>query len=178
MWYIINMEKMQEKQYKLFILYMLKKAQFCLSNSQIVSFFQDLEILDYFSVQNIVGDMLETGLIEENKGKTKSLYSISNSGQECIKYFESDIGNENLAKINDYLAKNKIQMREESNCLADFCEGKNCNYDAQLEILEGKDSLFSLKITVPDPETARQLCENWKENSQNIYQYIMKKLLG
>lgn len=172
------MNKNEEKIYKLMILYMLKRAQFCLSNTQIVSFFQDLEILDYFSVQNIIGDMLETGLIEENKGKTKSLYSQTTQGAECIKYFEEDIGKENIAKINEYLKKNKVQMREESNCLSDFCEGKNCNYDAHLEIMEGKDSLFSINITVPDPETARQLCENWKENSQNIYQYIMKKLLG
>lgn len=42
--------------YKLTILYMLDKAGFPLSNTQISNFFLEKEYTDYFRVQEVIGD--------------------------------------------------------------------------------------------------------------------------
>ena len=50
--------------YKLTILYMLNKAGFPLSNTQISNFFLDQEYTDYFRVQEVLGDLVDTELIQ------------------------------------------------------------------------------------------------------------------
>ncbi|MDO5564150.1 MAG: DUF4364 family protein [Eubacteriales bacterium] len=159
------------------ILYMLRKVQFRLSNSQIVTFFQEKNYTDYFSLQEVLSELIDTELIIIYKTKTKSMYSISPSGIDCIKYFEKDINKEITLDINNYLNENRIKLKEESNCIADFKESENYSYTAHCEIIEGKESLISIDINMPDAESARLICENWKDNSQDIYNYLIKKLL-
>ena len=49
--------------YKLTILYMLSKAGFPLTNTQISNFFLSEEYTDYFRVQEVLGDLVDTNLI-------------------------------------------------------------------------------------------------------------------
>jgi len=49
--------------YKLTILYMLSKAGFPLSNTQISNFFLEQEYTDYFRVQEVIGDLVDANLI-------------------------------------------------------------------------------------------------------------------
>ena len=49
--------------YKLTILYMLDKAGFPLSNTQISNFFLEKEYTDYFRVQEVIGDLVNADLI-------------------------------------------------------------------------------------------------------------------
>lgn len=62
--------------YKLTILYMLDKAGFPLSNTQISNFFLEKEYTDYFRVQEVVGNFV----FEE----TESLFSGSSQSVLCI----------------------------------------------------------------------------------------------
>lgn len=49
--------------YKLTILYMLSKAGFPLTNTQISNFFLSEEYTDYFRVQEVLGDLVDADLI-------------------------------------------------------------------------------------------------------------------
>ena len=49
--------------YKITILYMLDKAGFPLTNTQISNFFLDRDYTDYFRVQEVIGDLEDAGLI-------------------------------------------------------------------------------------------------------------------
>ena len=41
---------------------------------------------------------------------------------------------------------------------------------------QGKNILISMDIAVPDAKNAELICSNWKNASNDIYQYTMKKL--
>ena len=57
--------------YKLTILYMLSKAGFPLSNTQISNFFLEQEYTDYFRVQEVIGDLVDANLIHADRKSTR-----------------------------------------------------------------------------------------------------------
>ena len=65
--------------YKLTILYMLSKAGFPLTNTQISNFFLSEEYTDYFRVQEVLGDLVDTNLIvaESTHSNTQKKPSVS-----------------------------------------------------------------------------------------------------
>ena len=67
--------------YKLTILYMLSKAGFPLSNTQISNFFLEQEYTDYFRVQEVIGDLVDANLIHAESTQCYSFFlpSVSNS---------------------------------------------------------------------------------------------------
>ena len=50
--------------YKLTILYMLDKSGFPLTNTQISNFFLEKEYTDYFSIQEVIGELTDSELIK------------------------------------------------------------------------------------------------------------------
>jgi len=49
--------------YKLIILHMLEHIDFPLSNAQISDFFLDREYTDYFTIQQVIHDLMDSGLV-------------------------------------------------------------------------------------------------------------------
>ena len=77
--------------YKLTILYMLNKAGFPLSNTQISNFFLDQEYTDYFRVQEVLGDLVDTELIQARSTHSNTQYSITAAGKETLGFFKDKI---------------------------------------------------------------------------------------
>ena len=45
-------------------------------------------------------------------------------------------------------------------------------------VARDKDTLLvDLTLSVPDKTMAQQMCDNWERKNQQIYQYLMEKLL-
>ena len=54
--------------YKLIILHMLEHIDFPLSNAQISDFFLDREYTDYFTIQQVIHDLMDSGLVRTETG--------------------------------------------------------------------------------------------------------------
>ncbi len=63
--------------YKLTILYMLDKAGFPLSNTQISNFFLEKEYTDYFRVQEVIGDLVNADLINFESTHSNTQYTLT-----------------------------------------------------------------------------------------------------
>ena len=59
--------------------------------------------------------------------------------------------------------------------ITEFIVGKE--YTDYFHVQEGSESLIDLSFSVPTEEEAEKVCANWPERSQEIYMYILKKLL-
>ena len=70
--------------YKLIVLYMLEKVDFPLSNTQISDFFLEKEYTNYFTVQQVVHDLIETDLIStESTHSNSSTVSLPPAKRHC-----------------------------------------------------------------------------------------------
>lgn len=163
--------------YKLIILYMLEKADFELTNSQISAFILGEQYTDYFTVQQTLAEMQETGVLEAKTVRNSTRYAITQSGKETLKYFGSDISEAIRNDIESYFKKNGLAMRNENAVTADYFRTAEQEYTAQLKVKEKDTVLIELSLTVPLEQQAILLCDNWKKKCQQVYGYLMEELM-
>jgi len=163
--------------YKLIILYMLRKVNFPLSNSQITEFMIDREYTDYFHVQEALHDLTDASLITVETIRNSSQYTATNDGEKTLEYFSSEISYAIKKEIDTYLRENAFELRNESCMLADWELTGDGGYAVRCRVNEGKETIISLTINVPSAAEADRICENWPKAAQEIYVDIMTKLL-
>lgn len=163
--------------YKLIILYMLKKVEFPLTNSQISAFILEEQYTDYFTLQETLSDMVESNLLETQTILNSTHYSLTDLGKETLEYFGHEISNGIQEDVKRYLKKHKIRMRNENAVVADYQKNDTGEFTARLQVKEKEQFVIDLALTVPLEQQAIILCDNWKKKNVEIYQYLMKELM-
>ena len=75
--------------YKLIVLYMLDKVDFPLTNGQISEFILDKGYTSYFTLQQAISEMVESGFLREETTHNRTLYHLTPDGAETIKFFKN-----------------------------------------------------------------------------------------
>lgn len=163
--------------YKLIILYMLKKIDFSLTNSQISSFILEQGYTTYFTLQSVLSELIESGLIHQETIQNSSFYTITPEGEETIGFFENKISQSIRDDIDHYLKENKMQLRNEVSVIADYYRNTAGEIAVRCQVKEKHSDLIDLTVTVPDEAQAKAICSQWQKKCQTIYEYIMKELL-
>ena len=70
--------------YKLMVLYMLNKVDFPLTNSQISEFILDRDYTDYFQLQKVLSELVETELLRKRTISNSSYYEITEEGKKTL----------------------------------------------------------------------------------------------
>ena len=152
--------------YKLMNLYMLRQVSFPLTNAQLTDFFLQHEYTSYFTLQQALKELQESGLV-----RTESTHNT-------LSFFGKNISPAIVEDMDHYLKENRLRMRNEVGVVSDYFKSTSQDYTVHCEVREGKSTLIDLNISVPDREQAEDMCARWKDKSQTIYAYIMKTLMG
>ena len=148
--------------YKLIILYMLSKVDFPLTNAQISDFILGKGYTTYFTLQKALSELTESGLIREETTHNRTLYHLTEEGDESICFFEN--------KISDAIKK-------EVSVKSDYYRNTNGEFSVHCQVIEHAMPLIDLTVTVPSREEAETMAANWNARNQEIYAYIMTHLL-
>lgn len=167
-----------ETLYKLMVLYMLDRVNFPLTNSQLSQFFLDKDYTTYFTLQQVISELIDSKLILSRQSGAVTRYEITDDGRETLGFFGKDISTAAVADMNAYLRDNKFRLRSEAGVTADYYKADSQNYIVHCEVREGKTILFALDLSVPDEKEAVEISGNWRERSQNIYSYVMRSLMS
>lgn len=163
--------------YKLMVLYMLSKVNFPLSNNQISEFMLNKQYTTYFTLQEVLNSLAEDGFIIVLAYRNSTQYKLTKEGSDTISFFDSKISNAIRDEIDQYLKDNKYDLKCEVGTTSDHYRTVNGDYIAHCQVREGETNLIELNIAVPLEEQADAMCAKWKEASQEIYDFIMHKLL-
>ena len=163
--------------YKLIILYMLKKVKFPLTNAQISDFILGREYTSYFHLQQVLSEMVESGLLQTETIQNATYYRMTDNGRQTLDFFGKEISQEICEDIDGYLRSHSYEMRNESSILADYYRTPQQDFAVHCVVREGHATLIDLTLTVPTENAAQTLCENWKKKSQETYAAIMKLLM-
>ncbi|HKM22209.1 MAG TPA: DUF4364 family protein [Lachnospiraceae bacterium] len=164
-------------QYKLIVLYMLDRVDFSLTKAQIFDFVLEKEYTNYFTLQKVVFELIESDLISSKSVRNSSHLSITEEGRNTLSYFSNRISDSIKADVNDYFKDKELELRNEISVQSTFYKTTGNDYAAHLVAKEKKEDLVDITITVPTEESAVQVCENWQKKSQEIYSYLMDHLL-
>ncbi|MCI6886961.1 MAG: DUF4364 family protein [Lachnospiraceae bacterium] len=164
--------------YKLMNLYMLKQVNFPLTNAQLTDFFLQHEYASYFTLQQALNELQESGLIHTESTHNSTRYEITKEGEDTLNFFGKNISPAIVEDMDQYLKENRFRMRNEVGNVADYYKSTNQDYVVHCEVREGKSTLIELNLSVPDKEQAELMCSHWKAHSQEIYAFVMKQLMS
>ena len=142
--------------YKLMVLYMLDKVNFPLSNSQIADFMLDRQYTNYFTLQQ---------------------YKLTKEGIDTISFFYNKISQAIRDDIDKYLKDNKYDLKCEVGTTSDYYKSTNGDFIVHCQVKEGNTNLIELNVAVPLESQADAMCARWRDASQDIYDFVMNKLM-
>ena len=163
--------------YKLIVLKMLDQVNSPLSNSQISEFILEKEYTNYFTLQQVLSEMEETGLVMITTNHNSSLYHMTDSGKNTLEFFGNKISDAICKDISNYLKEHKVEIRDALSTTANYFQGNNDEFIVRCRVKEQDSTLIDLSLSVPSQKQAVSMCNHWKEKSQEIYAYVMKQLL-
>ncbi len=164
--------------YKLIILYMLNKVNFPLTNAQLTEFFSEKNYTSYFTLQQVINELIDSHLISVETVRNTSYYHITSEGSETLGFFVNKIPGAIVDDMDIYLMENKYELRNEVGTIADYYKSATTqDYIVHCQVKEGQGTLIEINLSVPTKEVASSMCNQWKDASQDIYKFIMKSLM-
>ena len=163
--------------YKLIVLYMLERVDFPLTTSQISDFILDKGYTSYFKLQEILSELTESDLLKVETTHNRTLYHLTENGEETIHFFSNKISPAIRQDIDDFLKEKKYDLKEEVSVKADYYLNTNHEFEVRCQIVEGGYSLIDLRITVPTEKEAETIASSWSLKSQEIYTSLLTDLL-
>ena len=164
--------------YKLTILYMLDKAGFPLSNTQISNFFLEHEYTDYFRVQEVIGNLVDADLIRTESTHSNTQYTLTSAGKETLNFFSDKITEAIRSDVLRFFEANKMELRQETSVVADYYKTTSQNYAVRCQVRSDTHTVIDLTLSVKTKEQAEAICNNWKKHHQDVYEYLMDELLN
>ncbi|MCD7825400.1 MAG: DUF4364 family protein [Clostridiaceae bacterium] len=164
------------KLYKLIVLYFLKTAQQEISNAILSDFILEYGYTNYFSIQETLADLKETELIHVNQTKSTAYYSITDKGIETLDFFSQQLPADTIQQIKTYQEKNRIPIAKESMVRTDYTKTAAGEYLANCMVTERGNTLFSITLSALTELDAINICQNFKNCSDQIYSCLLEKL--
>jgi len=147
-----------------------------LTRSQIGDFILGREYTHFLSLQQVLAELEETGMILAAPKGNRTLLSITEDGLNTLQFFENRISKEIKEDVKDYLRENKWDIRKEVDITGEYYKTTGSGYMAELVAKERGIPLLEIKLSVPTEDEAVSICNNWQEKNQEIYQYITRQL--
>jgi DNA-binding PadR family transcriptional regulator len=163
--------------YKLTILYMLDRAGFALSNTQISNFFLELEYTDYFRVQEVIGNLVDARLIEAKSVHSATQYTLTAAGKETLGFFREKITEGIEDDVRAYFDQNKWEFRQDNAIISDYRRLRNQKYEVNCSVKNDGNTVINLTLQVGTREQAESICAHWKKASGDVYANLMDTLL-
>lgn len=163
---------------KLLLLHLMEKMNFPITTSQISQFVLEEGILNYFELQECLSEMVEGKYVDAIKENNSTRYTITDLGIVSLGYFESRIPLHIRSKISKYIYENRSQIKRDYETTANYFKDiQTGEYTVKCGIYEDNSLLMEINISVVNREQARNICDNWKNNVNQIYDKVLWSLL-
>lgn len=161
---------------KLIVLYAIDKFNIPITNNQLTNIMLENNIMNFFSLQQYLTELQNTNFIDIILEDEKEFYSITVSGKEILNYFIDRVPFTAKEKIEKLIQSNMDKVKHEIQILADYMPESETEYIAQCQVKENKTILIDLKINVPTKAQAKEICENWRNNTSAIFTEILDSI--
>lgn len=162
--------------YKLIVLYMLDRVNFTLTNSQISGFILDKGYTNYFTLQEAINGLIDSGFAYVSNMRGASHYKITDKGEEALSMFENRIPYAIKQDVLDFFEKQQINLKKETEVQADYFLNDMNEYTVSCVINDRNEPLLDIRFCVPTQAVASAICENWRHKSTEIYDLLVKQL--
>lgn len=153
---------------KLLLLYIFCKVDKPISNSGITQIVLENNLINYFSLQQFLSELIESGLINDIKKNKQHMLSITQKGRDAFEFFNSRIPEKKREIIDNYIKKNISGIKKDFEISADY-EHDAGKYTVTLRMENGEETIIELKLSVDSDEKAKKICNQWKQDPEKFY---------
>ena len=161
---------------KLITLFIIENFKMPVPNSYIVDTLTLEHFINYFDLQNEMGELEEDELITYYIEDDTRYYSLSEKGRQTLEYFSSKIPKTVRERL---IRAIKIKIKDLKNALsikADYEKINEIEYKVSLGISEGNFDMFNISISVSDELLAKKMCAAFKNDPQTLYSEFLSVL--
>ncbi len=162
---------------KLIVLYMLEKVGFPVTKAQVYDFILEKEYANYFTLTQATFELIEDGYIESNPTHSSTLLSLTDKGEDTLTFFQNRISEGIKSDINAYCEEHRGEITNRMSVMTNYYRTSAGDYIAELFAREKTEDLINIKINMPTEESARLVCDHWRDKSSDIYSFILENLL-
>lgn len=162
---------------KLIILYMLDKAGNPMLKTQVFGFIMEKDYTNYFTLMQACGELCDAGFIETRIIMNGPHLAILEDGVDTLHSFSDRISTGIKEDVADFFKLNKLETKSSRNVNTNYYKASRNEYIAELSLKEDNSELLMIKISMPTEESVREMCENFEDRSDELYNLIVDKLL-
>lgn len=156
-------------QNKLLLLYIIKLSSSEFTKTELTNFILEKDLLNYFSIQQYLGELVEAQFLEAIEEDKEVRYNILEKGESALYYFSSKIPKDIRESLKEDFKVQEIEKQKETQVIGEYYEKDNGQYMVNLRLVENGEVLYSLYLNVASMEQAQLICKSWKERTDKIY---------
>jgi len=119
----------------------------------------------------------KAGLSVGEVNEQKQLFTITDKGKDTLRYFINRIPQRQLDRVDELLKEKKHEIKVKSQVTADYIKAKEGEYLVNLKVVEGDVTIINISLNVASTKQAKQVCETWQGNVQEIYGTLINQLI-
>ena len=163
---------------KLIILYIIKNYNMPLDNGQVTDIFMSHAFVDYFTMQEYLEEMIESGLVDIYVEEGIRKYILTGRGQDAITYFIDKIPLTVRERILLSIRQYQKQLKNKLEIVADYNAINELEYIIDCSVSENGNQLFKISLNAASQQMASAACKKFKKDPQKVYAEILRVLLG
>lgn len=162
--------------YKTIILYLLMRAESPLTRAQVMDFVLGEEYTNFLTFNETMGELVRQKMIEEEKEGARTFLHVTPIGRDTLSAVQGQIRPDITQQIDNFLTENRLELRNDSAIRADYRMLANGAYEVTCGVWENNRRLYGLQMEMPTEELAEKACDAWRNESGEIYRYLIGKL--
>lgn len=161
---------------KLLLLYIFCELNTPVSNSSITQIILENNLINYFTLQQYLSELVESGFVKSYKEGRHSFLSITKMGKETLRFFITRIPLNKKEIIDEYINKHFKNASETVEVISEFEPKGENDFIVTLKLLKGEKKLLDIKLPAATREEAKRICIKLKEKSDDLYKHINELL--
>lgn len=161
---------------KLKLLYIFDYIDIPLTNTEITNYILENDYMDYFTLQQLLGDLCDAKFLKLNSKNGSEYYCISEAGEATLDMFGEMLPDYFKNEISTKFARTKKELEHQRELLGHYYKAKDDAYIVSLQVMENSSVIFNLSINVPTEKQAKGICSKWNANPEEIFGSIISTL--
>lgn len=170
-----------DKQYtenQILILYVLKEIDMDTPGSLLTDILLEPRMMNYFTMQSALCDLTDSGMVLTIKDSDGiPLYSCSKKGLETLNALIGTLPTALTESYKRRIHKEKDKIKKSIEINANNFTGTDGQMYCRCFIREGSTYIADVRIPVADKAEAEAVCENWKNNTSEVFLKVIKSML-
>ena len=161
---------------KLLILYILDRTGGPVAMPRLSEFLLDRQLVNLLTLTRSYAELEESALVRAEEDSDRTFLVLTDEGEEALRLFYGEVDAALREEADRFLAEHGTVLRQDRDLRTDWHRSKG-GYEVTLRATEKGLRLMEITLRLPDEASARTAAEKMKKNSEEIYRFLIEKMI-